>query len=150
MSGCLTFRFRAGFVRYRNLAYFYYKYSSLMSYRSLEEFLGEFGVGRELADVYGAMERAFQAYVHGDGDQGYLANFLQKVTTLKELSEADGELARARERINQLQAEVEEKNLQIRKEQEVQSLTNNHVTNLEVMIRTCGMRSTSWESLPPT
>lgn len=125
----------AGFVRYRNLAYFYYKYSSLMSYHSLEEFLGEFGVGRELADVYGAMERAFQAYVHGDNDQGYLANFRQKVTTLGELAKADGELARARERINQLQAEVEEKNLQIRKEQEVQRLTNNHVANLEVMIK---------------
>ena len=30
---------------------------------------------------------------------------------------------------------MEEKNLQIRKEQEVQRLTNNHVANLEVMIR---------------
>ena len=30
---------------------------------------------------------------------------------------------------------MEEKNLQIRKEQEVQRLTNNHVANLEVMIK---------------
>lgn len=33
-----------GFVRYRNLAYFYYKYQRQMVYGSLEEFLGEFGV----------------------------------------------------------------------------------------------------------
>ena len=124
-----------GFVRYRNLAYFYYKYQRQMVYGSLEEFLGEFGVSRELAGVYGAMEQAFQAYVHGDGNQGYLANYQQKVTTLEELKAADGELSRARERINQLQAEVEEKNQQIRKEQEVQRLTNNHVANLEVMIK---------------
>ena len=125
----------AGFVQYRNLAYFYYKYQRQMVYVSLEEFLGEFGVSRELAGVYGAMEQAFQAYVHGDGNQGYLANYQQKVTTLEELKAADGELSRARERINQLQAEVEEKNQQIRKEQEVQRLTNNHVANLEVMIK---------------
>ena len=54
---------------------------------------------------------------------------------MEELRQADQGLAREKDRINQLQAEVEEKNLQIRKEQEVQRLTNNHVANLEVMIR---------------
>lgn len=124
-----------GFVRYRNLAYFYYKYSSLMSYRSLEEFLGEFGVGRELADVYGAMERAFQAYVHGDGDQGYLANFRQKVTTLKELSEADGELAGQGTDQPSFRRRWRRRTFKSARSQEVQRLTNNHVTNLEVMIK---------------
>ena len=125
----------AGFVKYRNLAYFYYKYQGLMDYESLEEYLGEFGISREMAAVYGCMEQAFQTYVHGDGNQGYLANYSQKVTTLAELKNRDKELLQAKERINQLQAEVEEKNLQIRKEQEVQRLTNNHVANLEVMIK---------------
>lgn len=125
----------AGFVQYRNLAYFYYKYQRQLRCGSLEEFLGAFGVSRELAAVYGAMEQAFQSYVHGDGNQGYLANYQQKVTTLEELKAVDGQLARAKDRINQLQAEVEEKNQQIRKEQEVQRLTNNHVANLEVMIK---------------
>ena len=125
----------ARFVQYRNLAYFYYKYQGLMSYSSLEEFLQEFGIGSGLASVYASMEASFQSYVHGDPDQGYLVNYQQKVTTLDELKETDQALSRARERINQLQAEVEEKNLQIRKEQEVQRLTNNHVANLEVMIK---------------
>lgn len=125
----------AHFVQYRNLAYFYYKYQGLMSYESLEGFLQEFGIGGQLATVYGSMERAFQSYVHGDASQGYLARYQQKITTLKELKQTDQALAQARERINQLQTEVEEKNLQIRKEQEVLRLTNNHVANLEVMIR---------------
>ena len=47
----------------------------------------------------------------------------------------DQALSQAKDRISQLQAEVEEKNQQIRKEQEVQRLTNNHVANLEVMIK---------------
>lgn len=125
----------AHFVQYRNLAYFYYKYENLLDYEGLEGFLKEFSVSGEMASVYASMERAFQSYVHGDGNQGYLAGYSQKVTTLEELRQADQGLARAKDRINQLQAEVEEKNLQIRKEQEVQRLTNNHVANLEVMIR---------------
>ena len=104
----------ARFVQYRNLAYFYYKYQGLMSYSSLEEFLQEFGIGSGLASVYASMEASFQSYVHGDPDQGYLVNYQQKVTTLDELKETDQALSQARERINQLQAEVEEKNLQIR------------------------------------
>ncbi len=125
----------AHFVQYRNLAYFYYKYQGVLDYPSLEVYLEEFGINRETAGVYAAMEQSFQAYVHGDSGQGYLANYQQKVTTLEEIRSTGQELERARERINQLQAEVEEKNLQIRKEQEVQRLTNNHVANLEVMIR---------------
>lgn len=125
----------AHFVQYRNLAYFYYKYQSLLSCGSLEEFLEPFGITKETAGIYQAMEQSFQAYVHGDSSQGYLARYQHKVTDLKELKAQDQELARAKDRINQLQAEVEEKNLQIRKEQEVQRLTNNHVANLEVMIK---------------
>ena len=56
-------------------------------------------------------------------------------TSLGELMKTDEELTKARDRIHALQAEVEEKNFQIRKEQEVQRLTNNHVANLEVMIK---------------
>lgn len=125
----------AQFVQYRNLAYFYYKYESLMDYGNLEEFLEEFGITGRRAEIYGAMETAFQSYVHGDGNQGYLPKYRQKVTTFEELKETEALLEKARDRIDQLQAEVEEKNQHIRKEQELLRLTNNHVTNLEVMIK---------------
>ncbi len=130
-----SFPIPAGFVRYRNLAYFYYKYREKLCYASLDAFLREFGITPELAKVYGSMEASFQSWVHGDGSQGYLANYAKPVVTLEELKGRDQELSRATDRILQLQAEVEEKNLQIRKEQEIQRLTNNHVANLEIMIK---------------
>ena len=128
----------AGFIKYRLLFYFYRAHAGLLEElgcASQEEFLKEFGIGKDLAAVYAGMEEAFQAWVHGDASQGILANYVQKTTSLSELKTRDAELARAKDRILQLQAEVEEKNLQIRKEQEVQRLTNNHVANLEIMIK---------------
>ena len=124
----------AGFVRWRLLHYFYTRHWGCLG-GTEDEFLGKFGLSRELQAVYERLEQSFQAYVHGDGNQGYLANYSHPVITLEELKKRDQELDRARDRILQLQAEVEEKNLQIRKEQEVQRLTNNHVANLEVIIK---------------
>ena len=43
----------AGFVRYRNLVYFYYKYEGLMDYENAADFLKEFGIGEELSGLYG-------------------------------------------------------------------------------------------------
>lgn len=125
----------AHFVQYRNLAYFYDRFQGLLEYNGLEDFLLEFSVSRDMAAVYGTMEQAFQAYVHGEGGQGELRRYRQKVTTLKEAEDSIRELMKARDRINQLQDEVEERNLHIRKEQELKRLTDNHVVNQEVMIK---------------
>ena len=125
----------AGFVRYRNLVYFYYKYEGLMEYENAAQFLKEFGLDEKLAETYASMEVSFQTWVHGDGTQGYMGNYKQRLVTLEELKAQEKELAQARERINQLQAEVEERNIQVKKDQEILRLTNNHVTNLEVMIK---------------
>ncbi len=123
------------YVRWRLLSYFYRRHRELMEDQGLGPYLEAFGIDAQRAAVYESMEEHFQAYVHGDGSQGYMANYLKPVITLEELKGRDEELSRAKDRILQLQAEVEEKNLQIRKEQEVQRLTNNHVTNLEIMIK---------------
>lgn len=128
----------AGFIKYRLLSYFYRAYRGILEgvgYSTPEALLKAFGIGKDLAGVYAGMEERFQTWVHGDASQGILANYVQKTTSLSELKTRDEELARAKDRILQLQTEVEEKNLQIRKEQEVQRLTNNHVANLEVMIK---------------
>lgn len=125
----------AGFVRYRNLVYFYYKYEGLMDYENAADFLKEFGIGEELSGLYAAMEESFQSWVHGDGTQGYMGNYKQRLVTLEELKAQEKELDQARERINQLQEEVEERNIQVKKDQEILRLTNNHVKNLEIMIK---------------
>lgn len=106
-----------------------------MEYENATQFLKEFGMDEKLAETYASMEVAFQTWVHGDGTQGYLGNYKQRLVTLEELKAQEKELAQARERINQLQAEVEERNIQVKKDQEILRLTNNHVTNLEVMIK---------------
>ena len=125
----------SGFVQYRNLAYFYYRYEKILRYGCMEAFLEQFSISPEMAAVYRKMEEAFQAYVHGDSTQGYLKHFEQKLVTGEELKAKDGELKRAMERILVLQDEEEDRNLTIKKDQEIMRLTNNHVANLEIIIR---------------
>ena len=125
----------AEFARYRNLAYFYYKYEKLMEYGDLTAFLAEFGICPEAAAVYGDMEKSFQSYVHGDSDQGYLKHFEQRIVTGEELKQKDADLNKAMERIVVLQEEEEDRNITIKKDQEILRLTNNHVANLEIIIK---------------
>ena len=123
------------FLKYRTLYYFYQQYHSLMEYESRESFLAEFGISVEMAGRYQAMEQCFQEYVHGENLRIYLENFMIQTKTVKELAQVDGELERTKERLEQLKLQVKERDLNIRKLQEVQRLTNNHVTNLEIMIK---------------
>ncbi|MBS5065364.1 MAG: glycosyltransferase [Hungatella hathewayi] len=123
------------FLKYRTLYYFYQQYHSLMEYESRESFLAEFGISVEMAGRYQAMEQCFQEYVHGENQRIYLENFMIQTKTVKELAQVDGELERTKERLEQLKLQVKERDLNIRKLQEVQRLTNNHVTNLEIMIK---------------
>ena len=141
----------ADFLRYRTLHYFYRQYHSLMPYGNLNEFLtavfGVEGSGKESGAgmkrpsaleerlaLYEKMERGFQEYVHGENQRIYQEDFMVRTKTVRELALADGELERARERIEQLKAENSEKDTALKKVQEVQRLTNNHVANLEVII----------------
>lgn len=129
-----TFPVPVHFVRYRTLLYFYQKYESLMDYESAGAFLTEFGVDGELLPLYQKMERGFQEYVHGENQRIYQEDFAVKTKTLRDLAHVDKELSRAGERIERLKAELSEKDTALKKVQEVQRLTNNHVANLEVMI----------------
>lgn len=123
------------FVQYRTLFYFYQKYHSLMNYPSAREFLEEFGITGDMVNVYLAMEQGFQKYVHGENQKIFLDNFMVDTKTAAQLAQIDTELERTRERVGQLTAENADKNTTIHKIQEVQRLTNNHVTNLEIIIR---------------
>ena len=123
------------FVKYRILYYFYEQYSSVMRQTSLEEIMEEFGVTPELMAVYGKMEENFQTYVHGENQQLYLGNYMVYSKGITDIRQTESDLARARERIEQMKIHSREKDVTIRKITEVQRLTNNHVTNLEAIIR---------------
>ena len=88
----------------------------------------------KLLSLYEAMERGFQEYVHGENQRTYQEDYMVKTKTLADLSPVDEELARANERLDALRAENSEKDTALRKVQEVQRLTNNHVANLDVII----------------
>lgn len=123
------------YVRYRILYYFYEQYSSLMKGLGLDAFLRAFAITPEMADVYRQMEISFQNYVHGENQQRYLGNYMVYSRGVKEIRQTESDLARARERIEQMKIHAREKDVTIRKITEVQRLTNNHVTNLEAIIK---------------
>lgn len=126
----------AGFVKYRTLHYFYRQFKSIIGQKFGDQasFLKEFGIEERLLPLYEKMERSFQEYVHGENQRTYQEDFMVKTKTLTELKQVDRELERARERLSQLRAEIAEKDTALKKVQEVQRLTNNHVANLEVII----------------
>ena len=126
----------AGFVKYRTLHYFYRQFKSIIGEKFGDQasFLKEFGIEEKLLPLYEKMERSFQEYVHGENQRTYQEDFMVKTKTLTELKQVDRELERARERLSQLRAEIAEKDTALKKVQEVQRLTNNHVANLEVII----------------
>jgi len=128
------------YIKYRILFYFFRQYRSLLTaYGQVESWLGEFGITKEAAGVYEGMEKNFQDYVHGENQKIYLENYYVKTKTFRELTKADRELDRTKERLEQLRSQsrmqLKEKDAAIRKMTEVQRLTQNHVTNLEVIIK---------------
>lgn len=130
-----TFPVPEHFVKYRILYYFCEQYGSLMGKISAEEVFGKFGITPELIQIYKKMEVSFQNYVHGENQQLYLGNYMVSSLGIEEIRRAESDLARARERIEQMKIHAREKDVAIRKLTEVQRLTNNHVTNLEIMIK---------------
>ena len=131
------------YIRYRILFYAYRQFKSLLSdCGTLTEWLGQFGITPEAEALYDAMERNFQYYVHGENQVLYLENYLVKPRTAKGFTEMDeqlrrleSELARSKENEERLKAQIHDQGAAIRKMTEVKRLTDNHVTNLEIMIR---------------
>ena len=123
------------FIRYRMLYYFYEQYRSLLGEATLPEFMVNFGIRPEMIPVFGEMEHHFQEFVHGENQKIYLTNYMHDVHIIPEdMNEVKRAVEKQRQWVKQLQLEIEEKDLSIRKQIELKRLTDNHVTNLEVMI----------------
>ncbi|MCR5370499.1 MAG: glycosyltransferase [Clostridium sp.] len=133
-----TFPVPAGFVRGRILMYAFRRLGHLAGEMTEEEFLGQFPeyvtADRDVLAVYEKMERGFQEYVHGENQRTYQEDYMVKTRTGKDLASVDGELQRTKERLSQVQELLRRKDLELRKERETHRLTNNHVSNLNVMI----------------
>ena len=124
------------FLKYRILFYFYEDHRPLLVdlFPDRASFLTEFSLNEKLFSLCEAMENSFQNYVHGENQRILQGNYYVPTKTMKELRQSAQEMERAKDRISQLKAEAAEKDIALRKAQEVQRLTNNHVANLENMI----------------
>lgn len=125
------------FVKFRVLYYFYEQYKSILAYASMEAFLEEFGVEPERTQAYLQMEHHFQEYVHGENQQIYLVNYMHETHALPEdMFRLSKIIDDTKERISQMEMELHEKDVTITKQQEIKRLTDNHVTNQEMIINT--------------
>ncbi|WP_312504018.1 glycosyltransferase [Lacrimispora sp.] len=125
------------FIKFRVLYYFYEQYKSLLSYDSMETFMEEFGVEADRIPTYAEMERCFQEYVHGENQQIYLVNYMQETHALPEdMYDLSRVIDETKERLSQMDMEIREKDVLITRQQEEKRLTDNHVTNQEMIIQT--------------
>lgn len=123
-----------GFIRYRMLYYFYEQYQKLLE-KTREEFLQSMGIAKDKLPFYELMERNFQEYVHGENQKIYLGNYLcDNIYIPEDMEEVELAVQKHRDHVKHLDEEIHERDVTIRKQQEVQRLTNNHVTNLEMII----------------
>ncbi len=131
------------FIRYRILFYAYRQFKSLLpGCGTLPQWLEKFGIAPEEAAVYDAMERNFQYYVHGENQTIYLENYLVKPRSVRGFTEMDQEMRRLERELSQskeneerLKTRIRDQDAAMRKMTEVKRLTDNHVANLEIMIR---------------
>lgn len=124
------------FIRYRLLYYFYEQYRSILVDGTAADFLARFSIGAEEIAVWQEMERHFQDYVHGENQKVYLLNYMHDIVTMPEdMDEIEKKVQETIKHREHLDMEIHERDLTIKKQQEIQRLTDNHVTNLEMMIQ---------------
>lgn len=132
-----TFPVPVNFIKFRVLYYFYEQYKSILTYDSMEAFLEEFGVDGDRLPLYQEMERSFQEYVHGENQQIYLVNYMHETHAIPDdMYEVSQIIDDTKEQISQMEMELHEKDVTITKQQEVKRLTDNHVTNQDMIITT--------------
>lgn len=123
----------AKLLHFRNLLYFYRRYENVIREGQAELML-HFGISGAEQEIFAAMEESFQTYVHGDGGFDYMKQYEQETKTLEFLLDRESELYKVKEWCEALKQEIAEKDVTIVKQQEVQRLTNNHVSNLDIII----------------
>ena len=125
------------YITWRILCEFYDSNLSLPGIEGIskEDFLRRFEITNDDIKIYNETEHDFQENIHGDNQAVYLDNYRVKVKTAEELSELNRNFDRLLEEKQGLLAQIKDKDSEIKKMTEVKRLTDNHVTNLEIMIR---------------
>lgn len=98
-------------------------------------FYKKFGIPDEEIESFEKMEEEFQEYVHGDSQKVYLDNYFVTPRTSNVIYHFQRETTIAKEREQGLRRVSKEKDTTIKKMTEVKRLTDNHVVNLESMVK---------------
>jgi len=122
------------FIIFRALKAFYDAENAALDLGDAESFLERFGIDREEQKKFQAEETAFQNGITGDRQEIYLDRYFVETLGKKEIEERDKFARTASDRINGLKAQLDVKDTEVRKMTEEKRLTDNHVTNLGIII----------------
>ena len=123
------------FLLYRILHYWYEEYKDKLKYKDEESFFRLFSINKPELLSCERKEAIFQEEVHGEGQEENVWAYQQSRMSPENFQKQKEEIALRREQIQYLQEELKEKEISVKKEREVNRLTNVHVGNLENVIR---------------
>ena len=122
------------YLKYRILYYFYEAFKGrLYAYGTANAFLKEYGIEGELLEECEVKEASFQEFVHGNGISEIRNSFRKSSRTADEITTISSRLEEFTEWNLRLQDEVEEHKTMLKKEREVERLSQNHIRNIEAI-----------------
>ena len=123
------------YVRYRALRSFYEQQRESLGLGTEEAFLLRFGISAKEAAGFAAEEAAFQRGVAGEEQARFLDRFIVSQQNAEIIARTERTLEETREQLAASWEEIRIRDAEIKKITEVKRLTDNHVVNLETMIR---------------
>ncbi len=123
------------FATYRILHDFYNKAKDMLKEPNEDEFLELFGIDKIKKDAYIKEEKEFQEGIHADNQIIYLDNYRVVQRTAGQMRELEKEYKLLKEREERISSQFKRTEKQIKKMIEVKRLTDNHIDNLDIMIK---------------
>ncbi len=123
------------FATYRILHDFYNKAKDMLKEPNEDEFLELFGIDKIKKDAYIKEEKEFQEGIHADNQIIYLDNYRVAQRTAGQMRELEKEYKLLKEREERISSQFKRTEKQIKKMIEVKRLTDNHIDNLDIMIK---------------
>ena len=123
------------YVRYRALRTFYEQQRESLGLGTEAEFLQRFGVTAAECKRFAAEEASFQRGVAGKEQARFLDRFIVSQQNAEIIARTERTLEETREQLAASWEEIRIRDAEIKKITEVKRLTDNHVVNLETMIR---------------
>ncbi len=123
------------YVRYRALRTFYEQQRESFGFGTEAEFLQRFGISAAERARFAAEEAKFQRGIAGKEQVRFLDRFIVSLQNAEIIARTERTLEETREQLAASFEEIRMRDAEIKKITEVKRLTDNHVVNLETMIR---------------